>query len=428
MGIEGFNKFITSKAPNAFTEIPATYFANTVIVVDAHNYIYTSMSIALKYSLKDVNLRDDVNAGHDNDVKMRTFLKQILRFVVNLTSYSITPVFVFDGPNIHGKVVREQRRENNRRIIETTQKLEEKLDQQSPLERTDEDIEELRRLKGSVPRIQTNEMDLFKDVLRRLGVPVIQADGDGEHICCMMVREGLATAVYSRDTDCMVYGCPIMLKSFKKPAGKREHVFEVTQFAPILQNLRISYRSFVDLCIMAKCDYNTNIPGIAMIKAFKLIKKHKSIEEIAEQTDHDITCLEHEYCREQFRICRANTLLHEEHNGIIPPLTINKNAIKTDDARRILRLYDADDMINPLVGAYRNIHSIVNRTADKISADGRVICMTDRVNIIIKGNPSEPPDVVEVEGDDEPILADDPLAIMGMGGSRSNADELESYD
>jgi 5'-3' exonuclease len=434
MGIEKFNPFITEKAPGAFTEIPATYFANTVIVIDAHNYIYTNMYTALKYSLKDVNLRDDVGASHDNSVKMKTFLKQILRFIVNLTSYSITPVFVFDGPNIYGKVVREKRREANRKMQESKNKLEQTLEQISPLERTDEDIEELRRLKGAVNKVEMDEMNLFKDVLKRIGVPVIQADGDGEHICCMMVREGLATAVYSRDTDCMVYGCPLMVKRLYKPSGKRYHVFEVTQFAPILQSLRISYKSFVDLCIMAKCDYNINIPGIGMTKAFNLIKKFKSIEEIAEAKDLDIECLRHEFCRDQFRICRAKTLLYEpDHGDVIPPLVINKNALKTDDARRILRLYEADDMINPLVASYRNIRSVVNRTADKLSVDGRVICMTDRVNIIIKGNPSEP---VEVDGDqgelenDGPIMADDPLKIMGLGdaNNRDVEAEIERYD
>jgi hypothetical protein len=59
--------------------------------------------------------------------------------------------------------------------------------------------------------------------------------------------------------------------------------------------------------------------------------------------------------------------------------------------------------------------------------------MTDRVNIIIKGNPSEP---VEVDGDqgelenDGPIMADDPLKIMGLGdaNNRDVEAEIERYD
>lgn len=422
MGIENFNKFITEMAPEAITEISAAYFSNTVLVIDAHNYIYTNMYASVKQSLKGVNLRDDVSATHDNDLKMKTFLKQMLRFIINLASYSITPVFVFDGPNIEGKVVRVKRKENTLKTIETTKKLEATLQEQSPLERTDEDIEELRRLKGSVTHVKLDEMELFKDVLRKIGVPVIQADGDGEHICCMMVREGLATAVYSRDTDCMVYGCPLMLTSFKKPQGKRYHVFGATQFAPILRNLRISYKSFIDLCIMGKCDYNTNIPNIALKKAYKLIKKYKNIETIAAEKDLDIECLRHEFCRNQFRTCRSDTLLHEEHDGVLPVLQINKSALRTDNARRILQLYEADDMINQLVASYRNIGLIANRTVDKLSSAGRVICMTDRVNIIIRGNPSEPAETVI---SNEVVEADNPLMVMGMGNGK---EEIESYE
>lgn len=423
MGIENFNEFIKKEAPTAFTEIPATYFKNTVIAIDAHNYIYTNMFISLKQSLRGVNLRDDVSAGHDNDLKIQAFLKQIVRFVINLTSYSITPVFVFDGPNIEGKVVRVKRQENNRKAHANIKKLESELEQQDPLERTDEDIEELRRLKGSVTHINAEEMNLFKDLLTKIGIPIIQADGDGEHICCMLVREGLATAVYSRDTDCMVYGCPIMLKKLKKPSGKRYHVFEVTQFAPILKNLKISYESFVDLCIMAKCDYNTNIPNIAMVKSYKLLKKYKNIETVAEQEGHDIECLNHEFCRDQFRICPAVELLHDDHNGVIPTLKINKDAIKNDDARRILRLYDADDLFNALVASYRNITVIVNRKADELSTEGRIIFTNRRVNIIVKGKPCEPAEPINPVYDEkyDTIDIDDPMAVL-------QSTNYESYD
>ena len=417
MGIEGFNPFISKNAPTAFTEIPATMFANSIIVIDAHNYVYTNMFVALKQSLKGVNLREDVNATHDNDLKIQTFLKMILRFIILMTSYSITPVFVFDGPNIYGKVVREKRKENNRKAYENIEELKTTLEQQSPLERTDEDIEELRRLKGSVTHITYDEMSMFKDVLRRLGIPVIQADGDGEHICCMMVREKKATAVFSRDTDCMVYGCPLMLTKIKKNQGSRYHVFEVTQFAPILPSLKLSYKSFVDLCIMAKCDYNTNIPKIAMVKSYKLLLKHKTIEEVGEAEEFDIECLNHEFCREQFRICSSISLLHEEHNGEMPPLTINKQMLKTDDARRILRLYECDDMVSTIVASYRNINKIVNRTSEMISSEGRIVCQANGSYILIKGKPVKPD---KQEEDKIIVVADNPLEVLGMN--------VESYD
>lgn len=425
MGIEGFNTFIKNRAPNAMSQISAIQFSNTAIAIDAHNFIYANMNVSVKRALEGVNLRDDLDATHDNALKLQYFLSHILNFIITLTSYSITPIFVLDGPNIEGKIVRIKRREKNKKAYENIKEKEDFLRTLDPLERTDEDIEDLRKKKGSVTHVSEEEMNLLKDVLRSIGIPTIQADGDGEHICCMMVREGLASAVYSRDTDCMVYGCPLMLKKLIKNSGDRYHSFEVTEFAPILKSLKLSYSSFVDLCIMSQCDYNQNIPRVAIARSYELIKKYHSIEGVAANTKLDIECLNHEVCRYQFRRAKAVELLHPEHGGVMPPLTIQKENLKSDNARRLLRMYDSDARLSTLVASYRNIGRVVNRSAEKISSEGRAVIKGDGI-LFIRRIVNEPdPTIFDDDDDDERVnlTADNPLDVFGL-----RANSVESFD
>ena len=429
MGIEGFNPFIAKNAPQANVDISVIKFANTVIAIDAHNYIYTNMYVSLKQALVDVDLRNDPSAEHDNVIKMKTCIKQLLRFASLLASYSITPVFVFDGPNIKGKVVRDERKKRTQKTYEQIALKTEQLESLDPLERTDDDIQELRRLRGSVTRVKTDEMELFKTVLKNVGIPVIQADGDGEHLCCMLVREGLATAVFSRDTDCMVYGAQFMIKRIKKISSNRYHIFEITQFAPILPSLGMSYNTFVDLCIMARCDYNINIPKVGIGRAYKYLLKHGSIEHVIEKEGFDAEYLSKDWlnceqCREDFSMRSSVSLLHDEsHHGEMPKLVIDKNAIKSDTTRDILRLYDCDDMIMLLSSSYHNVSKVLNLDRNLKPLSDSTISYTKSGKKIIFKKPRKAVEQTIDEKEEMPV-ADDPLEVLKQGSHQ----DFESYD
>jgi len=50
----------------------------------------------------------------------------------------------------------------------------------------------------------------------------------------------------------------------------------------MLQGLELSYAEFVDLCILCGCDYTETIDGVGPVTAYKLIKEHKTIENVIE--------------------------------------------------------------------------------------------------------------------------------------------------
>jgi flap endonuclease-1 len=57
------------------------------------------------------------------------------------------------------------------------------------------------------------------------------------------------------------------------------------KLSAVLEGMELTMNEFIDLCILLGCDYCDTIRGIGPVKAYDLIKKHKSIEEILKHID-----------------------------------------------------------------------------------------------------------------------------------------------
>ncbi|KAM9321987.1 putative flap endonuclease 1 homolog [Pholidichthys leucotaenia] len=114
-------------------------------------------------------------------------------------------------------------------------------------------------------------------LLKYLGVPIIQAPGDAEALCAQLVKEGTVDAVASEDMDTLPFGGSTLIRQLN---AKKDS--EIIQYSlPILlEELKISHKEFVDLCILLGCDYCDKIPGLGPKRALTLIQKHRTIEEV----------------------------------------------------------------------------------------------------------------------------------------------------
>lgn len=108
---------------------------------------------------------------------------------------------------------------------------------------------------------------------------------------------GLVYAVCSEDLDCLVFGTPRMLKGFPSQNSNSETVNEIN-LENILNNIDISYSQFIDICILAGCDYSKGIKGIGVFKSLSLIKDHENIEGVIHFLNYS---LEYEYEYEEAR-------------------------------------------------------------------------------------------------------------------------------
>ncbi|XP_073705741.1 probable flap endonuclease 1 homolog [Garra rufa] len=132
----------------------------------------------------------------------------------------------------------------------------------------------------------SNTVSNFKlDCLRLLqlmGVPCIKAPGEAEALCAHLVKNGTVNAVASEDMDTLAFGGTVLLRQLN---AKKDS--EVTEYSlpKLLEAIQLTYKEFVDLCILLGCDYCDKIGGLGPSRALKLIKQHRTIEGVIEHVN-----------------------------------------------------------------------------------------------------------------------------------------------
>lgn len=58
---------------------------------------------------------------------------------------------------------------------------------------------------------------LLKELLLNFGIPYIDAPGEAEAECCHLQSLGLVDAVWSQDSDCLMFGCSLWLRDLRVP-------------------------------------------------------------------------------------------------------------------------------------------------------------------------------------------------------------------
>lgn len=367
MGIKGFNSLVAQYAPQAFCTVALTELAGKRIAVDANNWMYVAMFNARKRVLAKTDI-----AQTEPDVQeiRREWMMHTLNFVTGWIDNKITPIFVFDGPDTPEKTqTKDKRREERQKKREKIDNLYAQL-RGDVLAQSSSLITDLRRALSNYNVIQPEEYELFQSIIRGIGIPCLQATGDGEQLCAMLCIEGHVAAVYSTDTDNLAYGVPLLLTGFSTNVysysadGNRIQHLDGVRHDRILQGLDMTHAQFVDLCVMSGCDFNTNIPGYAVKNSYKLLKLCTWIENLPPHLDK--TCLRYEVCRECFRYRPSSELikselikselikLEEPGNNDYPPgfFDIDKRAIIT--ARDYLELVGISSEISRIVALYGN--------------------------------------------------------------------------
>ena len=322
MGINNINKFLKDKASRAFFSLPIEKFTGKKIAIDGAHWAFTNMAIARKKVVNKTNVY--VNLPN-NDQIINEWIHMCLHFILYLLSYNITPIFIFDGKSPiekdDTKIHRRAAQSNyNDKIVKLTEQLK--------ITPTKELADDLKKNLRNFIHILPENFDMLKDFISGIGVPCIQATGEGEQLCSSLCIEGIVAGVFSADTDNLVYGCPLLLTSFTSVNAE----FECVRLDYIHKSLNITHKLFVDLCIMSGCDFNTNIYGYGAVKSYNLLKKHDSIDKLP--SNLNITCLNHIRCREIFLYINSSKLVLKSYSNTLietpTPTTIETPTTETE--------------------------------------------------------------------------------------------------
>jgi flap endonuclease-1 len=133
----------------------------------------------------------------------------------------------------------------------------------------------------------TNEIvESSRILLVHLGIPIVQAPGEGEAQAAYMAAKGDVWAASSQDFDSLLFGAPRLLKNLtlagrRKMPGRNEYrdiKMEMVELTEVLGSLKITREQLIDICIMMGTDFNEGIRGIGPKKGLKLILQHGSFE------------------------------------------------------------------------------------------------------------------------------------------------------
>ena len=268
MGIKNLHKFLTTviQKSNGIKEVHFSELQDKVIAVDVSIYIYQFAS-AIKSSMDDMKTSDG---------KITTHIQGILSKTLGMLKKKIKPIFVFDGkpPQLKMNVL-ENRQDNKLIAKDKIDVINKQIDDSvDDAEITLLNEAKVKLLKQSV-NVSRKQMEECKEIIRLLGMPIIESKEEADPQCAWLVKNNLAFAVASEDMDILTFGTTRLIRKL----SAKDHVTEYN-LPIILEELGLNQEEFIDLCILLGCDYTDTIEGIGPKKAYDLIKKYRSIDKI----------------------------------------------------------------------------------------------------------------------------------------------------
>ncbi len=267
---------VVVKRPVTFAE-----YAGQRVAFDAWNVLYQFLA-----SIR----QPDGTPLMDKEGRVTSHLAGVLYRTGNLVEAGIKPVFVFDGKphplkleTLAGRAARKEQAEKDlgtaRDAIAAAQ------------EAGDAEAEERHTATARTKAQQTSRLTVpmvgqATEVLQALGIPVVQAPGEGEAQAAWMCQQGLVRAACSQDYDAILFGAPRLARHLavtgrRKLPGKQVWVDvspEEIALDATLAGVGLTREQLVDVALLVGTDFHPGIRGIGPKKAVAVLQKEGSLE------------------------------------------------------------------------------------------------------------------------------------------------------
>ena len=273
MGIHNLMKLLNEECPEAIKEQEMKNLNGRKIAIDASMAMYQFL-IAVR-STSDGGGYGQQQLTNDAG-EVTSHIQGMFNRSIRMMTSGIKPCFVFDGkpPPMKGGELAKR----SAKRTEAENGLE-----KATSDGNQEDIEKFQRRLVKV--LPSHNADC-KELLRLMGIPVVEAPCEAEAQCAELAKNGLVFATATEDMDALTFQTPKLMRRMTTAASQKQPILEI-DYAKMLNGLDLTYDQFVDLCIMCGCDYCSTIKGIGPKTALKLIREHKSIEKILEKLLRD---------------------------------------------------------------------------------------------------------------------------------------------
>jgi len=245
-----------------------------VVFLDGNNILYQFLAQIR---------RPDGTPLKDEQGRVTSHLSGVLYRTANLAEAGILPVYVWDGTPPEAKAEEIQRRRERR----------EEAREAAEQAREEGDLETARAKASQSSRLTQEMIDQADDLLDRLGIPTLQAAGEGEATAAEAVKDGEAFALVTQDYDSLLFGTPRVVRNLtstqkRKVPGKDEYRQvepEIVRLEQVLDELDVTREQLVTVAILMGTDFNEGISGIGPKTAVKAVREHGDIWGVFEARD-----------------------------------------------------------------------------------------------------------------------------------------------
>ncbi|MDO8517016.1 MAG: flap endonuclease-1 [Nanoarchaeota archaeon] len=245
-------------------EITLKELNGKILAVDAMNTLYQFLTTIRQA---------DGTPLMDKHQRISSHISGLFYRNINLLQEGIKLVYVFDGKPPELKFQEIGRR------IEAKEIAKEKYEKA----KSDEDVDSMRKYSQQFVKMTPEIIEESKELLEAMGIPVIQANGEGEAEASLLARNGKAWASASQDYDSLLYGTPRLIRNLtlsrKRKTSSGAYVeinIELVEFEYLLNHLQINKDQLICLGILVGTDYNPGgIKGIGQKTALDIVRKYQ---------------------------------------------------------------------------------------------------------------------------------------------------------
>ncbi len=245
-------------------EISIQELKGKVVAIDAFNTLYQFLTTIRQ---------PDGTPLMDNKKRITSHLSGLFYRNINLLQEGIKPVYVFDGtPPELKKAELKRRKEEKMRFEEKYEKA-----------KSTEDSKEMKKYAGRFVKITDEIIQESKDLIEAMGIPVIQAPGEGEAEAALLSRNRKVWAAASQDYDSLLYGTPFLVRNLTLARRKKtasglyiDIKPEIIEFQQVLNQLHIDKDQLICLAILVGTDYNIGgVKGLGQKRALEIVQKFR---------------------------------------------------------------------------------------------------------------------------------------------------------
>ncbi len=269
MGVAIRDIIVEYKTPVTWEALPG------IAAIDANNALYQFLTIIRQ---------PDGTPLMDSRGRVTSHLSGILFRMASFMEKGIKPVFVFDGKPT---ALKQATIDERRKLRDTAgEKWKEAV------ERGDE--AEAYKQARSATRVDTAIVETSKELLRLMGIPVVQAPGEGEAQASYMVAKGDARYVVSQDYDTLLFGAPTLVRNLTVSGKRKIRGRQITVsperivLADTLAGLSLTREQLIEIGILVGTDFNPGVQGVGAKTGLKIVLKGEFAAKLNEkQPDFD---------------------------------------------------------------------------------------------------------------------------------------------